>query len=79
MKKYNDKSNVVGNLIKDCRENLNLSKGEVSRRLQLHGVYLDRTELKRIETGKMIVKDFELLGLCKVLDIDYEKLKNLID
>ena len=26
----------------------------------------------------MIVKDFELIGLCKVLDISYDDLKNTI-
>lgn len=47
--------------------------------LQLHAVYLDITELKRIEDGTQIVKDFELIGLCKVLDINYEDLKNCIE
>ena len=50
MKKYeNKKSNVIGNLIKEYREKRNLEKIDVSRMLQLHAVYLDSTELKRIE------------------------------
>ena len=79
VKKYEDKSNVIGNLIKEYRENLGLSKVEVCKRLQLHAVYLDGTELKRMEDGKMIIKDFELIALCKVLNIEYEKLKNSIE
>lgn len=79
MKKYEDKSNVIGNLIKGYRENLGLSKVEVCKRLQLHAVYLDGTELKRMEDGKMIIKDFELIALCKVLNIEYDKLKNSIE
>ena len=79
MKKYNNSSNVVGELIYKYRKNKKLSKAEVSRKLQLHAVYLDSTELKRIETGKMIVKDFELIGLCKVLDINYDDLKKTIE
>lgn len=80
MKKYeNSKSNVVGNLIKSYREKKGLEKIELSRLLQLHAVYLDSTELKRIEDGKQIVKDFELIGLCKVLDINYNDLKNSIE
>lgn len=47
--------------------------------LQLHAVYLDSTELKRIEDGTQIVKDFELIGLCKVLDVNYDDLKNCIE
>ena len=50
MKKYEGKkSNVIGNLIKKYREEKGLEKIEVSRLLQLHAVYLDSTELKRIE------------------------------
>lgn len=80
MKKYeNKRRNVIGDLIKKYRENLNLEKVEVCRQLQLHAVYLDFTELKRIEDGNQIVKDFELIALCKVLDIDYDDLKNSIE
>ena len=79
MKKYDEKSNVIGNLIKKYRKSKNFSKVELCRRLELHCVYLTGTELKRIEAGEMIVKDFELIGLCKVLDIDYNELKNTIE
>lgn len=80
MKKYEGKkSNVIGNLIKKYREEKGLEKIEVSRLLQLHAVYLDSTELKRIEDCTQIVKDFELIGLCKVLDVNYDDLKNCIE
>lgn len=80
MKKYENKqSNVVGNLIKEYRERQGLTKIEVCRQLQLHAVYIDTTELKRIEDSKQIVKDFELIGLCKVLNINYNDLKNMIE
>ena len=80
MKKYEGKkSNVIGNLIKKYREEKGLEKIEVNRMLQLHAVYLDSTELKRIEDGAQIVKDFELIGLCKVLDVNYDDLKNCIE
>ena len=78
MKKYENKSNVIGNLIKEYREKQGLEKIDVSRMLQLHAVYLDSTELKRIEDCVQIVKDFELIGLCKVLNINYNDLKNTI-
>lgn len=79
MKKYENKSNVIGSLITEYRKRKNLSKTKLCKMLQLHAVYLDITELKRIEAGEMIVKDFELIGLCKVLEIDYDELKNTIE
>lgn len=80
MKKYNNTSNnVIGNLITKYRNKYGYSKVEVCRKLQLHAVYITSTELKRIEDGEMIVKDFELIGLWKVLDIDDKEIRNLID
>ena len=80
MKKYEDtKSNVIGNLIKQSRKNQNLKKVQVCKQLQLHAIYIDSTELKRMEDGNMIIKDFELIGLCKVLNISYDELKNTIE
>ena len=79
MKKYNNKANVVGELIKKYREQMKLSKPELCRRLQLHAVYMDHAELYRIEQGEKILRDFELLAICKELHIDYKELKNMVD
>lgn len=75
MKKYNNKSNVIGNLIKEYREKRGLSKMQVCKKLQLFAVYIDSTELKRMEDGRMIIKDFELIAFCRVLDINYDELR----
>lgn len=79
MKKYEEKNNVIGELIKTYRIENKLSKAEVGRRLQLHAVYIDRTELNRMEKGQMIIKDFELIALFKVLKIPFDKLKDLVE
>ncbi len=79
MKKYNDEVNILGKFLEKRRKEINLSKEEVSRQLQLHGVYLNRVELYRIENQKMILKDFELIALAIVLKINLEDLKNLIE
>lgn len=73
MKKYENKANVIGELLLEHRNKKGLSKEEVCRRVQLHGVYIHRVELYRMEKGLSIVKDFELIALCDVLDIDYNK------
>lgn len=78
MKKYENKTNVTGSLIKKVRLRKKMSANNLCEKLQLHAVYIDRIQLYRIETGKMILKDFELIAFCKVLDIDYEELKRTI-
>lgn len=79
MKKYEDKSNVIGTIIKKYRTDKKLSKAELSRQLQLHAVYIDRIQIYRMETGQMIIKDFELIALCKVLNIPFSELENIIE
>jgi len=79
MKKYNEKSNVVGTLVKKYREQKNYSKADLSRKLDLMGVNLDGTEIKRIEDNVQVLKDFELIAMIKVLDINLNELENLID
>ncbi len=79
MKRFNDNRNVIGDFIKTYREKKHCSKMELSRKLELLGIELDRFELYKIETNKKSVKDFELIALCIVLDIDFEDLKKLIE
>lgn len=79
MKKFNDKRNIVGSLIREYREKKHYSKMELSRKLELLGIELDRFELYKIENNKKSVKDFELIALCIVLDIDFNKLKKLVE
>ena len=75
MKKFNDKCNIIGKIVKENREKMHYSKTQLSQKLELLGVELDRFELYKIETGKTSVKDFELIALCMVLKSDFNDLK----
>lgn len=79
MKKFNDNRNIVGDIIKTHREKNNLTKTDLSRKLELLGIELDRFELYKIETYKKSVKDFELIALCIILDIKLEELQKQIE
>ncbi len=61
------------------REKKHYSKMELSRKLELLGVVLDRFDLYKIENSKMIVKDFELIALSSVLDIDLHDMQTLLE
>ena len=79
MKKFDNCRNIIGSLIKQHREEKNMSKTELSHKLELLGIELDRFELYKIETCKKSVKDFELVTLCMVLDINFDELKMIIE
>ena len=74
MRKYNEKSNICGELIENYRLNQNMSRENLAEQLQLLGINIDRTHILRIEKGNVILKDFELIAICKILNINYSDL-----
>ena len=83
VKKLNGKSNVIGKNIKKYRELRNLTQRELSNKIALLGVDIYHSDISQIENQKMLLKDFEIVALCKVLNISYEQLfentNNLFD
>ena len=79
IKRFNEKKNLAGNFIKKSREKKGISRVQLSIKLELLAIYLDRSEIYKIEENKLPIKDFELIGISKALDIDLNKLKDLFD
>ncbi len=78
MRKYKGKSNVTGEFIEKYLHEKNMSKENLCTQLQLEGINIDRWHLYKILKGNVILKDFELLIICKILDIDLNDLKNIV-
>lgn len=74
VKRYNGKLNVIGEKLRECREDNNLSLEKLSNKLQLLGIDIPKPSLQNIENGKRIVKAYEFYGLCKVLDMSMEEM-----
>lgn len=79
IKQYNNKKNIAGTLIKEAREKKEMTKTELSKKLELYSVYINRDELLLIEKNKLLVKDFELAAISEILDIDLNNLKRYLD
>ena len=78
MKKFDGKSNVYGKIIEKYRKNKNMSRADVSRELDLIDIPINLDELYRIEWQNMLLKDYELIAICVILDIDYNDLIKVI-
>lgn len=79
MRKINGKSNIAGKYIEKVLEEKNMTKESLCQKLQLSGINIDRVHLYRIINGSVILKDFELIAICKILEIDFNNLQNLIE
>ena len=74
IKKYNGQLNVVGDKINFYRENKNISLATLSNKLMLLGIDIPKNSLQRLECGKRIIKEYELVAIAKILDISIDLL-----
>lgn len=79
MRKVGGKSNFCGNLIKNARNSANMKEEEVARKLQLEGLNVDKSFISKVESSSVILKDFELLLIAKVLNIDLNDIRDKIE
>ena len=74
VKKLNGKSNVIGRNIKKYRELRGLTQRELSNKIALLGIDIYHSDISQIENQKLLLKDFEIIAFCKVLNVSYEQL-----
>lgn len=59
--KYKDgKLNAIGKIIKEYRNQNNLTQEQLSNKMQLLGIDMSINSLKKIECGDRIIKEYEL-------------------
>lgn len=79
-RKFNKKSNVTGNNIKNLRKSQKLSRATLSNKLMLLGIDINQDGIYKIEKGTRIIKDFELSAFAIVLNTsETELLKSFRD
>ena len=71
---FNGRKNICGARVKEARKKLNLSQENLAAKLQLEGVIIERYSVSRIELGTRFIADYELLALCKILNVSPEYL-----
>ena len=72
-------SNLCGAKIKHKRVVDRISQEQLAAKLQLDGLGITQKAISRIETGKRIVTDYELVAFAKALDAPVPYLLGLED
>lgn len=78
MRKINGNKNLMGNYIKECREKKKLNRNDLAKQLQLLGINMTLDDIYRLETNRVMLKDFELVAIAEILDFDLNIAKELI-
>ena len=71
---FNGSKNICGERVKKARKKLGLSQEMLAAKLQVEGINIERDSISRIEIGTRFVADYELLVLCKILNVTPEYL-----
>jgi len=69
---YNGKKNICGERVREARSKLKLTQSDLSAKLQVAGIEIERDSISRIEIGTRFVADYELRELAKILKVDLE-------
>ena len=62
------KNNICGRNVAKYRKELGISQRQLSDKLQLIGLDVDKNAVQRIESGQRFVTDIELLYIARVFD-----------
>ena len=68
------RNNIAGIRVAELRKNLRISQHELSDRLNVIGLDIDKSAVQRIESGERIITDIELGYLAKVFGVTIEEL-----
>lgn len=68
----NEQKNLIGNKVKQLRQEKGLSQQQLSDKLETLAIYICRGSISRIEDGSRTVTDIELMGLSQILSTPVE-------
>lgn len=79
VRKLNNNYNVIGENLRKYRKEKHLSQAALTMDLNLLGINLHKNDVYMIENNRRSVKDYELWGFIKVLNISYDEIFNGIE
>jgi len=67
-------NNVCGKNIAQFRMKMGISQRELSDKMQIVGIDIDKNAIQRIESGKRFVTDIEVIAFAKVFNVTLEEI-----
>ena len=74
--KFEGNTNIISRNLKEIRVSKNISQQELAAKLQTLNVSMDQQMISKIEKNLRQVNDYELLAICKCLEVTPEELTN---
>lgn len=68
--KYKNKYNILGEIIANARKSIKLSQNGLASKMQLMGINIGKNEISKIECGKRLIRDYELIAMKDILSLN---------
>lgn len=68
------RNNIAGIRVAELRKNLRISQRELSDRLNVIGLNIDKNAVQCMESGQRFITDIEIISLAKIFGITVEEL-----
>lgn len=65
---FEGKNNVSGDRIRELRQRARLSQADLAAKMQTEGAIVEQDVISRIESGRRLVTDYELLVLTRIFE-----------
>ena len=72
--KYNGKLNAIGSKIKEYRIKNNMTQQQLTDKMQLFGIDINKNSLQKIENNNKIIKEYELAVLSIIFNVPTDEL-----
>ena len=72
--KFNGKLNAIGYRIKEYRIKNNMTQQDLTDRLQLLGIDINKNSLQKIESQNRIIKEYELAAFSHIFNVSADEL-----
>ena len=69
---FNSNKNIIHARLKQIRLKKNISQSELASKLQIYNINIDQQMISKIEKNLRQVTDYELVCICKCLDVPFE-------
>lgn len=72
-----NKRNISGGRVRQARLKKDMTQQELTAKLEIESVLIDRASISKIEQHKRIVTDYEIIAFAKVLNVSVNWLLGL--
>ena len=72
--KYNGSLNAIGKTLKEYRIKNNLTQEQLTAKLQVLGININKNSLQKVERGNRIIKEYELAAFTIIFNVSADEL-----